>query len=145
MNIRAIRWQDALPVRHKVLWPDKPVLFCKVSGDETAKHYGIYIEEKLVSVASVYIEGSTARLRKFATLVEFQGKGLGTHLITYIIDALKRLGIACFWCDARKTATGFYQKFNMRPQGNDFDKSGVRYVKMSVQLACCRADVGLIP
>ncbi|WP_430520069.1 hypothetical protein [Aliivibrio sp.] len=29
---------EALPIRHEVLWPTKPMLFCKVDGDETAKH-----------------------------------------------------------------------------------------------------------
>ncbi|NQY64467.1 MAG: GNAT family N-acetyltransferase [Alteromonadaceae bacterium] len=134
MDIRAIEWEEALPVRHEVLWPNKAVLFCKVDGDEIANHYGVYIEEKLVSVASVYIEDNMARLRKFATLVEFQGDGLGTTLITYIINVLKSVGIEYFWCDARTTAIGFYRKFNMVPQGAEFNKSGVLYVKMKVQL-----------
>ena len=134
MNIRAIQWEETLPVRHKVLWPNKPASFCKVDGDEIANHYGIYIEEKLVSVASVYIEDNTARLRKFATLVEFQNEGLGTKLITHIINVLKNIGIEYFWCDARKTAIGFYRKFNMLQQGGEFNKSGVLYVKMKVQL-----------
>jgi predicted GNAT family N-acyltransferase len=134
MNIRSISWEEALPVRHKVLWPDKPVSFCKIDGDDTAKHYGIYLEDKLVSVASVYIENKTARLRKFATLVTFQGKGLGSKLITYVLNELENLGIECFWCDARKTATGFYRKFNMSQQSGEFNKSGVLYVKMGVQL-----------
>jgi len=129
-----IQWQEALPIRHKVLWPDKSPMFCKVDGDEMASHYGVYLEETLVSVASIYINGSTARLRKFATLVELQGKGLGTKLIHYIINELKGNGVECFWCDARTTAIGFYRKFNMVQQGGEFNKSGVSYVKMQVQL-----------
>lgn len=134
MIIQNLQWQDVLPIRHKVLWPNEPASFCKVDGDETANHYGVYLENKLVSVASVYINGNTARLRKFATLVECQGGGLGTKLIVHIIKSLKNRGIKIFWCDARKTATGFYQKFNMVQQGGEFDKSGVLYVKMQVQL-----------
>jgi len=135
MIIRIIQWEDALPIRHEVLWPNKPVLFCKVEDDETAKHYGVYIKNKLVSVASVYINGNTARLRKFATLVEFQGGGLGTKLIVHIINSLQIMGIKSFWCDARKTAISFYQKFNMTQEGGEFDKSGILYVKMKVQLS----------
>ncbi len=134
MDIRAIEWEDVLPIRHKVLWPNEPALFCKVGGDEVAKHYGVYLDKMLVSVASVYIEGNTARLRKFATLVQFQGNGLGTKLISYIINLLKNINIACFWCDARKTAIGFYRKFNMIQQGGEFNKSGVLYVKMTLEL-----------
>jgi len=134
MEIQAIQWQEALPIRHKVLWPNKTALFCKVEGDESAKHYGIYIEGKLVSVASIYIENNTARLRKFATLAELQGNGLGTKLITHILKELITMNISYFWCDARKSAMNFYQKFNMVAQGGEFDKSGVMYVKMAVQL-----------
>jgi len=134
MNIRVIQWQDALPIRHKVLWPSKPALFCKVKNDELAQHYGVYIDDKLVSVASIYIDDNRARLRKFATLVEFQGRGLGTKLISHILSQLKNIDITHFWCDARKTAISFYSRFNMIQQGDQFDKSGVLYVKMSVQL-----------
>lgn len=133
MDIRAIQWEEALPVRHMVLWPSKPLLFCKVDGDEVANHYGLYIENKLVSVASIYIEDRTARLRKFATSVEFQNKGLGKKLITHIINELKSIGIEYFWCDARKTAIGFYQKLNMMQQGGEFSKSGILYVKMKIE------------
>jgi len=134
MDIKTIAFEEALPIRHKVLWPSKPVSFCQVSGDETANHYGVYIRDKLVSVASVYIKDNIARLRKFATLVEFQGSGLGTKLITHIINELKNLNIECFWCDARKKVIGFYQKFNMEQQGGEFKKSNILYVKMTLKL-----------
>ncbi|GLS91025.1 N-acetyltransferase [Psychromonas marina] len=141
MDIREIKWQQALPLRHQVLWPQKSPEFCKVNGDENAKHYGAYIEGVLVSVASVYIEEATtkqqnkgARLRKFATLAPHQGRGIGTALITFILNQLKQDDVAFFWCDARKTAVGFYQRFDMQVQGNEFDKSGVLYFKMQVQL-----------
>ncbi|SFB90008.1 GNAT family N-acetyltransferase [Pseudoalteromonas denitrificans] len=134
MKIRTIQWDETLPVRHTVLWPNKPASFCKVEGDEKANHYGVYLNNKLVSVASVYINGCIARLRKFATLMEFQGKGLGTKLIAYILDEMKITGIKCFWCDARKTAVGFYKKFGMEQQGTEFYKSGIPYFKMELQL-----------
>lgn len=141
MDIRKIDWQQALPIRHHVLWPDKAITFCKVEGDELGKHYGVYINNEIVSVASIYIEKSdteggpmSARLRKFATLVSFQGQGIGTELISYIILQLKSLGVRVLWCDARKTAIGFYQRFGMVQQGEEFDKSGVLYFKMKVTL-----------
>lgn len=138
MDIRIIQWQQALPVRHQVLWPQKSPEFCKVAGDESATHYGVFMDGLLVSVASVYIEMSAAnkraRLRKFATLVSHQGRGIGSALITYIIEHLKNIGIETFWCDARKTALGFYQRFDMQVQGDEFDKSGVLYFKMQVRL-----------
>lgn len=134
LNICTIDWQTALPIRHTVLWPNKPESFCKIEGDETALHFGVYIKGLLVCVASIYINDSSARLRKFATLVEYQGQGIGSKLIAHILNQLKLSDIALFWCDARITAAGFYHKLGMEQQGKEFDKSGILYIKMAVKL-----------
>lgn len=134
MKIQTIQWMDALPVRHRVLWPNKPPSFCKVEGDETATHYGAYVDGELVSVASIYIEGHRARLRKFATLPSYQGKGIGTKIISHLLRELKEAGIEYFWCDARTSAVGFYQRFGLEQQGGEFEKSGIPYYKMEVKL-----------
>ena len=134
MEIRAITWQDALPLRQEVLWPDKPISFCQVDGDEDAQHYGVYKAGSLVCVASVYKNKNVARLRKFATLDVFQGLGIGSRLIKHIMRELQREGIRLFWCDARKTAAGFYEKLGMEKQGEEFNKSGVLYFKMQILL-----------
>jgi GNAT superfamily N-acetyltransferase len=134
MQIQTIHWREALPVRHQVLWPNKPPLFCKVDGDEIANHYGAYIDGKLVCVASIYIDKDKARLRKFATLPGYQGKGAGTQIISYIIRELRGTGITYFWCDARKSAVGFYRRFGLEQKGSEFKKSGIPYYKMEIQL-----------
>ena len=130
MNIRVIQWQDALPIRHKVLWPSKPALFCKVEDDELAQHYGVYIDDKLVSVASIYIDDNRARLRKFATLSEFQGQGFGSYLLTHIFNNLKEKKVTHFWCDARVESCGFYTKLGMKTKGEQFYKSDLPYIIM---------------
>ena len=134
MDIRKISWDEALPIRHMVLWPNKPLLFCKVDEDETAQHYGVYAKNKLVCVASIYLNGRVARLRKFATLAEFQGQGLGSNIIMHILKELKKADVESFWCDARITASGFYKKFGMQQQGTTFIKSDIEYIKMVVSL-----------
>lgn len=132
MQIKQITWQQALPIRHCVLWPQKPLQFCKVMGDETATHFGGFLNDELVCVASVYSQGNVARLRKFATLANFQGRGVGSAVITHVITHLKQLNINYFWCDARTTASSFYEQFGMDVEGPAFDKAGVQYYKMSV-------------
>jgi ribosomal protein S18 acetylase RimI-like enzyme len=134
MDIRLITLDEALPIRHCVLWPDKPMSFCKVDGDDAASHYGAFLNNTLASVASIYIEGQVARLRKFATLEDFQGRGAGTQLISHIVAELEQTGIDTFWCDARTTAVGFYKRFGMDVQGAEFVKSGIAYYRMEVGL-----------
>ena len=134
MEIKRITWEQALPIRHVVLWPDKELGFCKVEGDETAFHYGAYVNNNLVCVSSVYIDKENARLRKFATLKEHQGKGIGSKVIAHILRELKEKNMVHFWCDARKSAVGFYKRFGMTVGGDEFFKSGVPYFKMAIKL-----------
>jgi len=133
MEIKQITWPQALPIRHCVLWPQKPPQFCKLVGDEIATHFGGFLNDELICVASIYSQGDVARLRKFATLPQYQGNGVGSAVITHVIAHLKQLNINRFWCDARTSASGFYERFGMNVEGPVFDKSGMEYCKMSVR------------
>ena len=134
MEISAIPWQQTIPLRHRVLWPMKPQEFCHVDGDQDAMHFGAFVQDELVCVASVFIESNKARLRKFATLAEFQNQGIGSQMLTKIIESLKTTSADVFWCDARESAVGFYQRFGMNAFGDVFYKENVAYYKMQIDL-----------
>ncbi|MBV1911148.1 MAG: GNAT family N-acetyltransferase [Kangiellaceae bacterium] len=135
LEIKQINWREALPIRHEVLWPEEEIAFCKVDGDDDAFHFGGFVENNLACVASIYLQDRKARLRKFATLQKHQGQGIGSKLLAHIILELKQRDITYLWCDARKTASKFYQRFGMQPVGNEFTKSGLPYFKMGVNLS----------
>ncbi|MFC1235939.1 GNAT family N-acetyltransferase [Vibrio sp. F74] len=134
MDIRQIDWTQTIPVRHRVLWPDKPPEFCYVEGDADGLHFGAFINEELVCVASVYVDGDKARLRKYATEFQFQGLGIGTAVLKEVIAYLRTHHIQYFWCDARESALSFYARFGMLSQGERFYKSDVAYYKMGMNL-----------
>lgn len=134
MDIRKINWQQTLDIRHRVLWPNKSKAFCIVEGDETANHYGIYIENSIIGVASTYRNANFVRLRKFAIELKYQKHGYGSHLLRRIIELEKAQGSGVFWCDARQSAIGFYQQFGLRVEGDIFQKSGEPYIKMCLDL-----------
>jgi len=134
LEIRRIEWQEAIPLRHRILWPNESPEFCRVEGDEDAWHFGAFLPEGLVSVASVYLAVNVARLRKFATAAEYQGKGIGSALLKHILVELADNGVCYFWCDARESAMGFYERFGMKPEGDRFYKGAVPYFRMSVEL-----------
>ncbi|WP_119010271.1 GNAT family N-acetyltransferase [Vibrio superstes] len=134
MQIRLISPKATLPIRHRVLWPSKPIEFCQVKEDNLGIHFGVFENDILLCVASVFITDAEARLRKFATLHEHQGRGIGTRMIDHIIESLKQEGVTYFWCDARESAQEFYARFGMQKQGERFFKSGEPYFKMSVEL-----------
>lgn len=134
MQIQNITWQDTIAIRHRVLWPGESPAFCQVEGDETAWHFGVFLNGELVSVASVFSDGDGARLRKFATLTECQGKGIGSALLRHVLTVVQEAGFTHFWCDARESASGFYQKFGLRTEGCVFYKGDVPYSRMGVAL-----------
>lgn len=134
MNIQKITAPEVLPIRHQVLWPDKPLSFCEVGSDDSAIHYGAFVDEKLVCVASVYIDKHEARLRKFATLPKYQKQGIGSKVIARIINDLKLKNVSYLWCDARISAASFYKKLGLNIEGKEFQKSGTSYFKMSISL-----------
>lgn len=129
-QVIAVQWQQTLAIRHQVLWPGKSESFCRVEGDESAWHLGALIDDQLVSVASVFFEGSTARLRKFATLAAYQKQGIGSAVLQRIVDELPSRSVRYFWCDARESALGFYQRFGMKPEGQRFYKGDIPYFRM---------------
>jgi len=134
MEIKSISWKETIPLRHQVLWPNKPPEFCKVDGDEEGLHFGAFINNELVCVASIYLTAEKARLRKFATDVRFQNQGVGSKMLNFILLDLKKTPATFFWCDARESAVGFYKRFKMYQCGERFYKSDVAYFKMEVAL-----------
>jgi len=134
INIQIIDGKKTIPIRHSVLWPNESPEFCFVAGDEDAWHFGAYLGDTLVSVASVYHQGNQARLRKFATLSEYQNQGIGSKVLAYILTAVKEHGVTYFWCDARESALDFYTKFGLKKTGLRFYKSEIPYFKMYVDI-----------
>jgi len=134
MEIRNITWEQTIPLRHAVLWPNKPPEYCHLDDDEDSLHFGAFIDSVLVSVASVSIQNNKARLRKFATDTMYQNQGIGSKMMVHIIESIKGPHAEYFWCDARETALDFYKRFGMRESSDRFYKAGTAYFKMEVML-----------
>lgn len=134
IKIKKISAKDTLNVRHSVLWPNQSKSFCIVEGDDDAKHYGIFIENELIGVASTYSQENSVRLRKFAVSNRYQGNGYGSRLLKHIIESERLDNIDMFWCDARESAVMFYKHFGLSVEGDVFYKSDVAYFKMSLNL-----------
>lgn len=132
--IKAISAVDTLPLRHKILWPGYPVEHSMLDGDETAMHFGGFLEEKLICVASLFCDGEAVRLRKFATDAKFQGLGFGSLMLQHLLKVALDLGVEVFWFDARETAVPFYKGLGFSIDGNRFFKGDIPYFRMSQSL-----------
>ncbi|MEY8883329.1 GNAT family N-acetyltransferase [Donghicola sp. XS_ASV15] len=135
VQIVQISAKDTLPLRHSVLWPDHPVDFSRVEGDESAQHFGAYLGPDLVCVLSLFGEGTSARIRKFATRPDCQGKGIGTQMMRHALARAADQGASRVWLSARENAMPFYARFGFAPFGKPALKEGQPYRKMQVSLS----------
>lgn len=132
MEIKKIEASETWPLRHKVMWPNKPLYFVVLPNDEEGLHFGLYEKEMLISVVSLFIDGQEGQFRKFATDDYFQGRGYGTKLLNHLITEAKKRNIKSLRCNARMTAIEFYQRFGMKVASDIIRKNGKDYVMMEL-------------
>lgn len=121
-------------MRQAGLRPGEALDAVRIENDAEGLHFGAFRDGKLVSVASLFIDGNEARFRKFATLPTHQGQGIGTRLLTRLIAEAKAAGTKEFWCNARLDALSIYERAGMRPEGASYEKDGRLYRRMSLPL-----------
>lgn len=138
MLIQSITPEQTYPLRHTVLWPDKPYDYVRVENDHEGHHYGALLNGELVAVLSLFVYPDNgqivARFRKFATHPDYQRQGIGTQLMQHILVEARRMGATRLWCDARLDAADFYHRFGMQPVSDVFYKGLIPYAAYSVSL-----------
>ncbi|RYP49608.1 hypothetical protein DL768_004729 [Monosporascus sp. mg162] len=136
LTVRAISASETYALRHAVLWPQKPMSYVQLPEDAAGQHFGAFVSsddasEELVSIISLFMDGNgEARFRKFATATSWQGKGIGSALLAYTIEAAAKTGARNIWCDTRQSALPFYERFGMSSEGEAFFKGEI-HVPMS--------------
>lgn len=129
-EIKEIDYNKVLHIRHIVMWPNKPFDYIKLPNDEKGKHFGLSVDENLISIISIFENENKIQFRKFATLNECQGGGYGTKLLNYIIDLTQKQKFDKIWCNARVDKANFYLKFGLKKTDMCFKKGGIEYVIM---------------
>ncbi|GAB5524156.1 MAG: GNAT family N-acetyltransferase [Roseivirga sp.] len=117
------------------MWPDRPLNYIKLPHDAEGLHYGLFVDGRLTSVISLFIEGDTAQFRKFATASSAQGKGYGSQLLSHLIDQAKLKAVKHLWCNARIDKSAYYERFGMVKTETTFSKGGIGYVVMEIVLS----------
>jgi GNAT superfamily N-acetyltransferase len=129
IKIQNISSADTFLVRHPVLRTGKPIESCVFDGDNlpSTKHLGLFIEEKLVGVVSVFKNKNTIfnienqfQIRGMAVLPEFQKKGFGENLVKHCENYVKSATKTIIWFNARENAVPFYEKLGYNKIGDPF-------------------------
>lgn len=124
----ALTWR----IRQLAMYPEKEITDMELPEDWDGMHFGLYYQYELTGVVSLFIDGTTAQFRKMAVLPADQGKGFGLQLLKYLVDYCRSQGIKNLWCNARVSATGFYQKIGFETIGEPYERNQLHYIKMEL-------------
>ena len=128
--IKEIPALETFSVRHPVLRPGKNIETCHFDGDnlDSTRHFGLFIEEELAGVASLFQSNSNLfqekeqfQLRGMAVLEKFQKKGIGESLVKYAEENAKSRQGTLIWFNAREIAVRFYEKMGYEKIGQPFN------------------------
>ena len=126
-SIEQITYQLTWQIRHEVMWPNEPLDFVKLKDDPIGIHYGLWNQNRLWTVVSVFIDKDEAQFRKLATRTVAQNQGYGTAMLRHVMDELTNLGIKRLWCNARTDKWHFYQRLGFQHTGATFYRKEQQY------------------
>ena len=130
IEIKEIQAVETYPIRHIVLRPNQDISTCEYPGDEAPStfHLGAFKDGEVIGIASYYKESTPVfdkenqyRLRGMATLPDYRGLQIGKQLIIEAQALLKERNADLWWCNARTTASGFYEKLGLSVYGDVFE------------------------
>jgi GNAT superfamily N-acetyltransferase len=149
ITIKSISAESTLKIRQRILRPGQNLENCVFPGDEfsSSYHVGGFVDGRLVSIASVlqqqeerfnlFESDAQFRLRGMATEEEYRGQGLGTAVVAHCLEKCWNLGGNVFWCNARITAVGFYERMGFTTHDQEFDLPGVGIHRVMYVLMEC--------
>ncbi|MCV9388897.1 GNAT family N-acetyltransferase [Reichenbachiella ulvae] len=127
----SVVWQ----MRHEIMYPDEAFEVVKLDSDPKGIHLGLYDDDKLVSVISLFLESGRLQFRKFCTKRREQGKGYGSYLLKHVFETFApQYQAKAIWCNARTTAVAIYEKFGMQKTPHAYQKFGFDFVIMEKAL-----------
>jgi predicted GNAT family N-acyltransferase len=133
--IKEIDASETWDLRHRVMWPEKSIDYVKLEEDKNGTHFGLFKDNQLISVVSLFVTGQQAQFRKFAIDNNVQGQGYGTKLLAHIFEIAQDYNINKIWCNARTEKAPFYKRFGMIEDGKEFSKEGINYVTMEAPVS----------
>jgi predicted GNAT family N-acyltransferase len=150
-SCRRVAVEEILPLRHRILRAGLPFETACFDGDHdaTARHYAAVSGDEpacCLSLMRSEWEGRPAwQLRGMATAEGLQGRGLGRRLLEMAVaEARHDEPGRVFWCNARTSAVGFYEKLGWRVRSEPFDvPTAGPHVKMALEHDGQKAAAGI--
>lgn len=136
IQIEQIRFELTWRIRHQTMYPDLPFANIKLNNDIDGIHFGLYAQDELTSVTSLFEIDHVYQFRKFATLCSAQGNGYGTKLLEYVISYIKKNQGKKLWCNSCLSSVSFYKRFGFIETNEYFTGNELAFVKMELKITC---------
>lgn len=131
LEVREVEVEPIIDLRHRVLRAGLPRETAYLQGDDlpTTHHFAVLHAGTVIGCAT-FLEsqrdGEPAwQLRGMATDPARQGQGLGRILLDRATAQLSSRGPSFYWCNARTSAEGFYERLGWRVVSDVFTIEGV--------------------
>jgi predicted GNAT family N-acyltransferase len=100
------------------------------SHDDTAQHFGVFLEGQLVGTGRLVTQDQIGRIGRVAILSEYRGRGFGSRLINTIIATGQKQGLEEFVLGAQIQALDFYAQLGFVVEGEVFIDGGIPHRTM---------------
>jgi predicted GNAT family N-acyltransferase len=99
--------------------------------DKISKQFIGMADDKIVSTARFReISNGEIKIERMVTQKDYRGKGIGTGLIKFMIDDIKRLRPRRIWLRSQVQSQKFYEECDFKVVSEPFDMWGVPHIDM---------------
>lgn len=103
--------------------------------DETAVHYVVTHGDRVIATTRVRFPSATsARVERMAVLKAYRRQGVGTRILTFILDDLRTRRVELVVLHAQTRVRGFYRSCGFEETGEPFQEAGIEHVEMRLAL-----------
>ena len=74
----------------------------------------------------------TGKIGRVAVLPQYRGSGVGTAIVSHLVNLASGLGLTQVYLHAQTAALGFYERLGFRVDGPEFDEVGIPHRRMSL-------------
>jgi len=135
VDVRRVGLEETLALKQRVLRPHQTTeeLAQENAGLPDLACFAVVEGERVIGTATVHREAApwaphetpAWRLRSMATEEGRRGQGIGTALLTAIVDHVRSRGGRLLWCNARTPAVAFYERGGFRTRGEPWDEPAI--------------------
>jgi predicted GNAT family N-acyltransferase len=131
-SIRSASWQadraDLQIVRRQVFIDEQGIPESEEwdDADENSSHVLVYSEKRDV-VGTGRIE-PTGKIARLAVIAEYRGQGVGSAILTRLLEEARRQGFSQVYLHAQTHALDFYKKFGFVNDEEIFSEGGIPHV-----------------